>query len=68
MTESDLALLKASVDRVVTLEFNDGESQQVLVHFVSDEDQDVIYDFVPKRDYAALARWDEIRSVRGVDR
>lgn len=46
MTEIDLQLLKASIDKVVRITCSDGEILLAKVHFVSDEDQDVIYDLV----------------------
>ena len=46
VTESDLQLLKASIDRVVKITCCDGEILLAKVHAVSDEDEDVIYDLV----------------------
>ncbi len=46
MREADLQLLKASVDKIVRIICADGESMLARVLFVSDEDQDVIYDLV----------------------
>lgn len=46
MTENDLQLLKASIDKVVKITCSDGEILLAKVHAVSDEDEDVIYDLV----------------------
>jgi len=44
VTESDLQLLKASIDRVVKITCSDGEILVAKIHAISDED--VIYDLV----------------------
>jgi small nuclear ribonucleoprotein (snRNP)-like protein len=46
MTERDLQVLKASIDKVVRIVYYDGETILARVHAISDEDQDVIYDLV----------------------
>jgi len=46
MTEADLAVLKDSVDKVVRITCTNGEIMLAKIHFVSDQDQDVIYDLV----------------------
>lgn len=46
MTERDLQLLKASIDKVVKIVSYDGEIMLAKVHAISDEDQDVIYDLL----------------------
>jgi hypothetical protein len=46
MTEADLAILKDSVDKVVRITCSNGEIMLARIQFVSDEDQDVIYDLV----------------------
>jgi len=46
MTETDLLLLKSSIDRVVKITCYDGETLLAKVLSVSDEDEDVIYDIV----------------------
>lgn len=43
MTEQDLLVLKASIDKVVRIVCYDGETMLAKVHLISDEDQDVIY-------------------------
>ncbi len=44
MTEQDLQILKASIDKVVRIICYDGEIILAKIHAISDEDQDVIYD------------------------
>jgi small nuclear ribonucleoprotein (snRNP)-like protein len=44
VTENDLQLLKASIDKIVKIICSDGETLLARVHAVSDEDEDVIYD------------------------
>ena len=46
MTETDLQLLKSSVDKVVKIVCSNSEQTLARVLVVSDEDQDVIYDLV----------------------
>jgi small nuclear ribonucleoprotein (snRNP)-like protein len=46
MTEADLEILKDSVDKVVVITCSNGEILHARIHFVSHEDQDVIYDLV----------------------
>lgn len=46
MTEEDLQLLKASIDKLVRIVCTDGEVLVGKVHAVSEEDEDVIYDLV----------------------
>ena len=46
MTENDLQLLKASIDKIVKIICSDGETLLARVHAVSDEDEDVIYDLL----------------------
>ena len=46
MDAADLELLKASTDKYVVIHIEDGEVIVAAVHFVSDEDQDVIYDVI----------------------
>ena len=46
MTESDLQLLRASIDKVVKITCSDGEILLAKVLAVSDEDEDVIYDLL----------------------
>lgn len=46
MTEADLEILMDSVDKVVRITCSNGEIMLARIHFVSDEDQDVIYDLV----------------------
>jgi len=46
VTENDLQLLKASIDKLVKITCSDGEILFAKVHAVSDEDEDVIYDLV----------------------
>jgi hypothetical protein len=46
MTETDLNVLRANVDKVVRIVCYDGEILLAKVHTVSDEDEDVIYDLI----------------------
>jgi len=46
MDSGDLELLKASIGRNVVIHCVDGEVILAEIHFVSDEDQDLIYDVV----------------------
>jgi hypothetical protein len=46
MTETDLNVLRANVDKVVRIVCYDGETLLAKVHTVSDEDEDVIYDLI----------------------
>jgi len=46
VTESDLQILKASVDKVIRIICFNGETVLAKVHAVSEEDEDVIYDLV----------------------
>ena len=46
MTETDLQLLKASINKVVKITCSDGEILFAKVHAVSEVDQDAIYDLV----------------------
>jgi hypothetical protein len=59
MTEADLNLLKANVDKVVKIVCFDGESLLAKVHFVSDEDEDVIYDLVSTTKESQYEKHDE---------
>jgi hypothetical protein len=46
MEESGIAFLKTRIDHTATLHCKDGEVIVGRIHFVSDEDRDVIYDLV----------------------
>lgn len=59
MTETDLKLLKASIDRVVKITCSDGEILLAKVHSVSDEDADVIYDLVSTTKESHYEKHDE---------
>lgn len=59
MTEADLELLKASVDKVVRILCFDGESLLARIHSVSDEDQDVICDLVSTTKESNYEKHDE---------
>jgi small nuclear ribonucleoprotein (snRNP)-like protein len=59
MTEQDLQLLKASVDKVVRIICRDGERMLARVHAVSDEDGDVIYDLVSTTKESQYEKHDE---------
>lgn len=59
MTEQDLQLLKASVDKIVRIICRDGERMLARVHVVSDEDGDVIYDLVSTTKESQYEKHDE---------
>jgi hypothetical protein len=46
VTERDLLVLKSNVNNVVRIVCMDGETMLAKIHFVSDEDEDVIYDLL----------------------
>ena len=46
MTQNDINLLKSRVDRTVRFHCKDGETIVGTVHFVSEKEQDVIYDLI----------------------
>ena len=46
MNPSDLELLKASINRVVEFHCKDGEIVNGTVHFVSEEESDVVDDLI----------------------
>ncbi len=59
MTESDLQVLKASVDKVVRIISFDGETMLAKVRAVSEEDEDVIYDLVSTTKESQYEKHDE---------
>lgn len=59
MTEQDVQLLKASIDKVVKIVSYDGEIMLAKVHAISDEDQDVIYDLVSTTKPSLYKKHDE---------
>jgi hypothetical protein len=59
VTEQDLEVLKASVDKVVRIVCHDGERMLARVHAVSDEDEDVIYDLVSTTKESQYEKHDE---------
>jgi small nuclear ribonucleoprotein (snRNP)-like protein len=59
VTETDLQVLKASVDKVVRIICHDGESMLAKVHAVSDEDQDVVYDLISTTKESQYEKHDE---------
>jgi small nuclear ribonucleoprotein (snRNP)-like protein len=59
MTERDLQVLKASIDKVVTIVCYDGETVLAKIHAVSEEDQDVIYDLVSTTSPSQYEKHDE---------
>ena len=59
MTEQDLQLLKASVDKVVRIVCHNGERMLAKVHAVSDEDEDLIYDLVATTTESQYEKHDE---------
>src|ERR1700687_5775283 len=59
MTETDLLLLKSSIDRVVKITCYDGETLLAKVLSVSDEDEDVIYDLVSTTKESHYEKHDE---------
>jgi len=59
VTEQDLGLLKASIDKVVRIVCRDGEKMLAKIHAVSEEDQDVIYDLVSTTKESQYEKLDE---------
>ncbi len=59
MTERDLQVLKASIDKVIRIVCYDGEVMLAKVHAISDEDQDVIYDLVSTTKPSQYEKHDE---------
>jgi len=59
MTDTDLQLLKNSVDKVVRIVCYDGESMLAKVHSVSDEDEDLIYDLISTSKESQYEKHDE---------
>ena len=59
MTEQDLQLLKASIDKVVRIVCYGGETMLARVHAISDEDQDVIYDLISTTKPSQYEKHDE---------
>ena len=59
MTEHDLQLLKMNVDKVVRISCTNGEVMLAKVHFVSEEDEDVIYDLVATTRESQYEKHDE---------
>ncbi|HET9839873.1 MAG TPA: hypothetical protein VFR84_16720 [Candidatus Angelobacter sp.] len=77
MTEHDLQLLKANIDKTLRIRFRDGETSLIRVNLISDEDRDVIYDLIStdkESTYEKLdvqpayrAEFDDIVSVEAVE-
>jgi hypothetical protein len=72
MTESDLETVKANIDKLVRVHCRDGEVFVGKALFVSEEDQDLIYDLVStskashqrlERQQAYLIRFEDIEGV-----
>lgn len=59
MTEQDLQLLKASINKVVRIVCYDGEIMLAKLHAISDEDKDVIYDLVSTTKLSQYEKHDE---------
>jgi hypothetical protein len=59
MNESDIELLKTSVNKVVRIICRDGEDLLAKVRFVSDQDQEVIYDLVSTTRESQYEKHDE---------
>jgi hypothetical protein len=52
------------MDQEVFVEFTDGVTEKLKIAFVSDTEEDFIFDFVPERSYCGLAKWVEVKAVR----
>jgi hypothetical protein len=63
VTDSDLQLLRQSIDKELLIESNDGETRHIKLILVGEEEQDVIVDLVPPKDHAVRSLWSEIRAV-----
>lgn len=59
MTAADLSILKNSIDKVVKIVCFDGETMLAKIHFVSDEDEDVIYDLISTTKESQYEKHDE---------
>lgn len=59
MTDRDLQVLKASINKVVKIVSYDGEIVLARLHAISDEDQDVIYDLVSTTKPSLYEKHDE---------
>lgn len=59
MTEQDLQVLKASINKIVRIVCYDGETMLAKLHAISDEDQDVIYDLVSTTRLSQYEKHDE---------
>ena len=59
MNAKDLETLKANVDKLVKIRSRDGGVIVAKVHFVSEEDEDVIYDLVSTSREFRYEKFDE---------
>ena len=59
MNESDLNLLKSSIDRLVRITCYDGQVIVAKIHFVFDEYEDVVYDLVWTNHESKYEKYDE---------
>jgi hypothetical protein len=64
MTEDDLELLKASVDKTVRIICRDSERILAKVHVVSPEEEDVIYDLISTTKESQYEKHDEQPAYR----
>ncbi|HET9365644.1 MAG TPA: hypothetical protein VFP71_11610 [Candidatus Angelobacter sp.] len=59
MTQADLDLLKNSANKVVRIFCHNGETMLAKVHFVSEEDRDLIYDLIATTTESQYEKHDE---------
>jgi len=59
MTNTDIQLLKVSVNKVVKIVCRNGENLLAKVHAVSEEDEDLIYDLVSTTKECQYEKYDE---------
>ena len=64
MTESEMQLIRSSTDKELIVEFTDGEVAHIKLVLIGEEEEDIIFDFVPQKDHAVRALWTEVRSVK----
>ena len=64
MTNQDLDILKANIDKVVRIKFLNGETSLVKVRFVSDDERDLIYDLISTDKESTYEKLDEQPAYR----
>ena len=59
MTAADLQLLKASIDKIVKIHCVDGEAMLAKIHFVADDDGEIIYELISTTKESQYEKHDE---------